>query len=301
MNNNRCIACGAIIPEGRQVCPNCEKGSPEINDKQLVFICSPFHSDDEMQKLCNIENAKTYCRVASRQGYIPIAPHLFFPQFLNDGQPFLTKYVSAMIERLQRHGFKWENEPFDILYNRYPNCKVALQWWCNSNGKNSRFNISRNAYLKEFILSNPPTFPISPKCCQYAKKDVGKNWVVSNKADMRCMGIRRAESGIRAQKYKNCFTYKSEVACQEYRPIFFFTDETKKIFEEREHIEHSKCYSLYGLNRSGCAGCPFGSNFENELKSIEQFEPKLYKAVNNIFKDSYLYTRQYRKFKEEQK
>ena len=217
------------------------------------------------------------------------------------GQPFLTKYVSAMIERLQRHGFKWENEPFDILYNRYPNCKVALQWWCNSNGKNSRFNISRNAYLKEFILSNPPTFPISPKCCQYAKKDVGKNWVVSNKADMRCMGIRRAESGIRAQKYKNCFTYKSEAACQEYRPIFFFTDEAKKIFEEREHIEHSKCYSLYGLNRSGCAGCPFGSNFENELKSIEQFEPKLYKAVNNIFKDSYLYTRQYRKFKEEQK
>lgn len=118
---------------------------------------------------------------------------------------------------------------------------------------------------------------------------------------MRCMGIRRAESGIRAQKYKNCFTYKSEAACQEYRPIFFFTDEAKKIFEEREHIKHSLCYSLYGLNRSGCAGCPFGSNFENELKSIEQFEPKLYKAVNNIFKDSYLYTRQYRKFKEEQK
>lgn len=87
MNNNRCVACGAIIPEGRQVCPNCEKSSPKINDKQLVFICSPFHSYDEMQKLCNIENAKTYCRIASRQGYIPIAPHLFFPQFLNDDNP----------------------------------------------------------------------------------------------------------------------------------------------------------------------------------------------------------------------
>jgi RNA polymerase subunit RPABC4/transcription elongation factor Spt4 len=23
---NRCVMCGAIIPEGRQVCPNCEKG-----------------------------------------------------------------------------------------------------------------------------------------------------------------------------------------------------------------------------------------------------------------------------------
>ncbi len=23
--DNRCVCCGAIIPEGRQVCPNCEK------------------------------------------------------------------------------------------------------------------------------------------------------------------------------------------------------------------------------------------------------------------------------------
>ena len=26
MNNNRCVSCGAIIPEGRQVCYRCEKG-----------------------------------------------------------------------------------------------------------------------------------------------------------------------------------------------------------------------------------------------------------------------------------
>lgn len=81
MNNNRCVCCGTIIPEGRQVCPTCET---EAENKQLVFICSPFRSDDEMQKLVNIENAKAYCRLASRQGYIPIAPHLFFSQFLND-------------------------------------------------------------------------------------------------------------------------------------------------------------------------------------------------------------------------
>lgn len=24
MKNNKCIVCGTIIPEGRQVCPNCE-------------------------------------------------------------------------------------------------------------------------------------------------------------------------------------------------------------------------------------------------------------------------------------
>ena len=27
MNNNRCVCCGEIIPEGRQVCPICERKS----------------------------------------------------------------------------------------------------------------------------------------------------------------------------------------------------------------------------------------------------------------------------------
>lgn len=31
---NKCLVCGAIIPEGRQVCPNCEKGGKhEISKK----------------------------------------------------------------------------------------------------------------------------------------------------------------------------------------------------------------------------------------------------------------------------
>lgn len=214
------------------------------------------------------------------------------------GQPFLTKYVSAMIERLQRYGFKWENESFDVLYNRYPNCKVALQWWCNKNGDKSRFNISRNLYLKEFMLENPPMFRISPKCCKFAKKDVGKEWIINNNADMHCMGIRRAENGVRSQMYKNCFTYKSGALCQEYRPIFYFTDNTKAVFEKLEGIKHSQCYSLYGLYRSGCAGCPFGSNFEYEIKILQQYEPRLYMAINNIFSESYSYTRRYKIFKE---
>ena len=32
----------------------------------------------------NIENARKYCAFAVNEGYIPYAPHLFFPQFMND-------------------------------------------------------------------------------------------------------------------------------------------------------------------------------------------------------------------------
>ena len=46
------------------------------------------------------------------------------------GVPFLSKNVSEMISRLQAHDFKWEDESFDVLTQKYPNCRSALQWWC---------------------------------------------------------------------------------------------------------------------------------------------------------------------------
>lgn len=67
------------------------------------------------------------------------------------------------------------------------------------------------------------------------------------------------------------------------------------------HKTSITCYTEYGLTRTGCAGCPFGRDFEQELSVIEQYEPKLFKAVNNIFGDSYEYTRKYKAFCEEMK
>lgn len=50
------------------------------------------------------------------------------------GQPFLSKFVSQMIERLQKKNFDFANDgnkSFDELMEKYPNEKGALTWWCN--------------------------------------------------------------------------------------------------------------------------------------------------------------------------
>ena len=37
---DRCVMCGAIIPEGRMVCPTCEnKASITINEPKLIIQC----------------------------------------------------------------------------------------------------------------------------------------------------------------------------------------------------------------------------------------------------------------------
>ena len=216
------------------------------------------------------------------------------------GQPFISKFVSEQIGRLQSHGFKFEDLPFDELIKIYPKCKSALMWWCNEykakTGK-SRFSIERNKYLKEFLIANPPKFKISSKCCHYAKKNVAKKAIKKYDADLNIFGVRQAEGGIRATAYKNCYSI-SEDNVDSYRPIFWYKDETKAEYEEKFNIVHSECYTKYGFRRTGCSCCPYARNLESELKATELYEPKLYKAVCNVFKDSYAYTREYRKFVE---
>ena len=224
------------------------------------------------------------------------------------GQPFISKNTSEMIDRLQQHEFQWEDEPLDVLLERYckwnekkqdwVGCKGAIMWWCNAN-KSIQFNIDYNKYLKEFMIQNPPQFKISSKCCKYAKKDVLHKLVTSEGYDLNIFGVRRSEGGIRSASYKSCFDETDKQ--DNYRPLFWYTNSDKEEYEKHYDIVHSKCYTDYGLKRTGCCGCAFSKNLESELEAIEKYEPRLFKAVNNIFGDSYEYTKKYKEFCKEMK
>lgn len=51
--------------------------------RPIVYICSPFSGDIDG----NIAKAREYCRFAVDSGYIPIAVHLLYPQFMDDTDP----------------------------------------------------------------------------------------------------------------------------------------------------------------------------------------------------------------------
>lgn len=48
--------------------------------RRRVYIASPYAGNVRE----NIKNARRFCRQAVEEGCIPFAPHLLFPQFLND-------------------------------------------------------------------------------------------------------------------------------------------------------------------------------------------------------------------------
>lgn len=213
------------------------------------------------------------------------------------GQPFLSKMVSGALAALQRHNFEFKDRSYNELVIQYPEINSYIKWWCNEYPyDNSIYNIEYNKYLKEFLISNPPTFKISAQCCDWAKKKVKAQLDY----DLMIVGIRKAEGGIRSANYENCYSTNLDEP-DNYRPLFWFKNEDKEVYDDVFTIKHSDCYCKWGFVRTGCVGCPFSRRILTELKTIKRYEPNMYKAVNNVFKESYEYTRQYRQFVREMK
>lgn len=71
---------GYYDPTTYEALTNIEAQERKARFRPLVFICSPFSGDE----LKNAENARRYCRFAVDRGFVPFAPHLFFPQFMDE-------------------------------------------------------------------------------------------------------------------------------------------------------------------------------------------------------------------------
>lgn len=54
-----------------------------MTNMKLIYVCSPYRGNTT----ANIKAARQYCRQVYEQGYMPAAPHLYLPQFLNDDNP----------------------------------------------------------------------------------------------------------------------------------------------------------------------------------------------------------------------
>lgn len=223
---------------------------------------------------------------------VPLGVHKF-------GQPLLSKYVSEMIERLQKHGFDFAvdgDKSYEELRQKYQNCKSALRWWCNCEKQGSRFNIDYYRGLKEYMVENPPDFAVSAGCCKGAKKDTVHKYIKSHDFDLSINGVRKYEGGIRNVAYKACMDTNGNPTT--YRPIFWYRDEDKLYYEKVFAVSHSNCYSLYNLKRTGCACCTFGRDRDEELSVCQKYEPNLYKAAVNIFGKGHDYVKGYYEFRQ---
>lgn len=66
----------------------CFAGKTANKNPQLsryVYICSPYNAKTEEERTANAAFAEKYCRYVVNEGNIPIAPHIYFTRFMDNG------------------------------------------------------------------------------------------------------------------------------------------------------------------------------------------------------------------------
>lgn len=67
-------------------------------NRPFAYVCLPFAGEDKTDTL----KARGYCRRLYDLGYTPIAPHLLFPQFMDDSIPSERKDAMDMAKNILR-------------------------------------------------------------------------------------------------------------------------------------------------------------------------------------------------------
>ncbi len=156
------------------------------------------------------------------------------------------------------------------------------------NGKfNSRERLA-NKYMH--VLHPDHEYKIASRCCDYVKKQPFYKYYADNGILGYFTGIRIEEGGVRAVQYKTCTSTKvvNGVTMWHKMPIFDWSDDNVNEFIEVFNVKISDVYTVYGLERSGCIGCPFSQQLEKNLEALYKYEPKKYKAVQNWLGKVYL-------------
>lgn len=136
-----------------------------------------------------------------------------------------------------------------------------------------------NKYMH--VLHPNHEYKISSRCCYYLKKQPFYKYYSDNGILGYFTGVRIAEGGVRAIQYKTCTATKKigNITLWHKMPLYDWTDENINEFIEIFNVKISDVYTVYNLERSGCVGCPFSKQLENNLKALYMYEPNKYKAV----------------------
>ena len=180
-----------------------------------------------------------------------------------EGYPFKSKEHSLYVSEYQRMGEK------SGYYNRYlfPEEK-RKSFGCPK--------ILRYQFTPEFNLK------ISKKCCDELKKKPLKKWMKENDKTFCITGMMRKEGGSRNNI--SCINLKQK----KFHPLAPIIKEWEDWFIDAYRVEISDIYKEpYCLPRTGCKGCPFAINLQEELDMLEKFFPGERKQCELIWKPVY--------------
>lgn len=206
-----------------------------------------------------------------------ITPKVPIKQMLEEqGYPFKSKSHSRMV-------YEYQKNP-----NLFSPDRRGLRVYVGidvTKDKKAGYRPCPQKLLYQFRYGEGLDFKVSDKCCHYLKVEPLDKWKRERERPIAIIGIMKEEGGRRS--FSNCLAFSGS-SLKAFQPLVAVTKEWEKWFIDKYEVDLPILYyPPYNFERTGCKGCPFALDLQNELGTLEQYFPSERKQCEIIWKPVY--------------
>ena len=207
-----------------------------------------------------------------------------------DDRFIILKPTQAIKPMLEKYGYpfksKQHSQNLAIYYRNKEkeDYNLSLKRYLGVIESNTLFRCPKQLkyqFTKDFNLK------ISNLCCYKLKKEPIKKWQKENNKTITLTGMRKDEGGTRAN-LKGCIITDKDNKIVKFHPLLVVNDEFENYFIEKNNIKLCKLYyPPFNFKRTGCKGCVFSIDLQEQLDIMERLLPNEKKQCEFIWKPVY--------------
>ena len=200
---------------------------------------------------------------------------------------FIILQPSQLIKpMLEKYGypFKSKQHAHNVMVYQHSGIGLSVKRYLGIIESNTKFRCPKSLLYQ---FTSDFNIKLSDNCCRKLKKEPIKKWEKANNRHIAITGMRNSEGGERAS-IKGCILTDKNGNVKRFHPLIKVDDDWENWLVDQEHIELCPLYKEpYNFKRTGCAGCPFSLDLQEQLEIMELYLPRERAKCEIIWKPVY--------------
>lgn len=203
-----------------------------------------------------------------------------------DDRFVILKPTQNIKQMLEKYGYPFKSKQHSHNLSVYQHSGIgrSIKRYLGLIESNTKFRCPK---MLEYQFTPEFKIKCSDNCCRKMKKEPVKKWEKSSNRHIAITGMRNSEGGERAS-IKGCILTDKQGSLTKFHPLIKVNDEWENWLVSTHEITLAPLYCPpYNFKRTGCMGCPFSLDLQEQLEVMELYMPNERKQCEWIWKPVY--------------
>lgn len=202
-----------------------------------------------------------------------------------DKRIVIIKPTVPIKQTLEKEGYPFKSKIHSYCVALYQQGSTNKMWRGYIGQRPEHWHSRTCPKILEYQFSSENKLKISDMCCVKMKEEPLIKWAKENEKNIAIIGIMPDEGGRRSKS--KCIVMKGK-KISKFQPLIPVTKDWEGWFISEYNIKICDIYKPpYNFKRTGCKGCPFALDIQNELDTLEKYFPNERKQCEFIWEPVY--------------